>query len=240
MQDACRSLAAFPHGDFHRGAIHYAAMTHTPTCRCRRAGSSLEPSGDTARAAWRAAEWISEFRLANGGTQLPPDRYLRAALLWDDEALYAAWESAPSLVPVTKTEHDADLWEECTVELFLAAGAGYYEIEVNPRGAVLDLHFPNEEDDDWLKYRSWDAEEMRWAVRPGSLDGLQPWTAELSLPWAAVPALTRETVDGQVCLWAQVCRSQRQPDGTFELPAWGPVQGKFCQRRFMGRVLLVE
>lgn len=213
-------------------------MAHIPTCRCRRAGSPLEPSGDTARAAWRAAEWITEFRLAGGGGPLAPERYLRAALLWDDEALYAAWESAPSLVPVTKTERDADLWDECTVELFLAAGEGYYEIEVNPRGAVLDLHFPNEEDDDWLKHRGWDAEGMMWAVQPVSEDGLQPWTAELRLPWAAVPELTRETVDGQVGLWAQVCRSQRGPGEAFELPAWGPVEGKFCERRAMGQVVL--
>jgi len=213
-------------------------MTHIPTYSCRPAGSRLGPSADTARAPWRAAEWITEFRLAGGGSRLAPERYLRAALLWDDEALYAAWESAPSLVPVTRTERDADLWEECAVELFLAAGEGYYEIEVNPRGAVLDLHFPNEEDDDWLTHRGWNAEGMTWAVQSASEDGLQPWVAELRLPWTAVPELTRERVGGKMCLWAQVCRSQRGPDGIFELPAWGPVQAKFCERRAMGRIVL--
>lgn len=218
-------------------------MADTPTYYCSRAGSPLRPSGDTARPAWAAAEWITEFQLAGGGGSLPEDRYLRAALLWDDEALCVAWESAPSLIPVTNTERDGDLWAQCAVELFLAAGDGYYEIEVNPRGAVLDLHFPNEDEDDWLEYRSWNAAGMTWAVQPASDDGLQPWTAELRLPWAAVPDLSRDTVDGQVSLQAQICRSQAGPaqEGSgdfFELPAWGPVRSKFCERRAMGRVVL--
>ena len=100
-------------------SIHYCAMAPILTCRCLQTASPLEPSGDTTRAAWRAAEWISEFRLASSGEPLPPNRYLRAA----------------------------------------------------------------------------------------------------------VPALTRETVDGEACLWAQVCRSQRKPDGAFELPL-GPGPGR--------------
>jgi len=213
-------------------------MRPTPTYACHRTPESLEPCGETGRPAWQRAERLTAFHLAGGEGALASGRYLRAALLWDDEALYAAWESAPSLVPVTRAERDADLWTECAVELFLAAGEGYYEIEVNPRGAVLDLHFPSEDEDDWLKHRSWDAQGMAWAVSPESEDGLQPWAAELRLPWSAVPEVSRAEADGQVALRAQICRSQADLEGGFELSAWGPVVSAFCERQAMGVVVL--
>lgn len=215
-------------------------METIPTYHCQRSQLPHPPDARLDVAPWSTATWITQFRCRDGAP-LPDDRYLRVALLWDDEALHVTWGSAPSLVPVTKTERDDDLWTECTAELFLAAGAGYYEFEVNPLGAVLDLHFPAEEDDDWLTHRQWDAPGLTWAVRshgPG-VGGSAPWSAQMRIPWAAMPELGREaTPDGDVLL-AQVCRAAARPDGGSELPAWGPAQKKFCERAGMGRVVLV-
>lgn len=191
-------------------------------------------------APWSEADRITRFRCVDTGEPLPEERYLHAALLWDEDALHVAWRSAPSLVPVTKTKRDDDLWTECTAELFLAAGLGYYEFEVNPLGAILDLHFPDEDDDDWRTHRAWDAEGLQWAVRSlgAGSGGTTAWAAQMRIPWTAMPELTRESGDDGDVLWAQICRSGNGPDDRYELPAWGPVESKFCERSGMGRVVL--
>ena len=216
-------------------------MTTTPDYLCRRAALAAEPEAALDAPPWSQATWITEFTDVATATRLPPERFLHAALLWDDEALHVAWRSAPSLVPVTKGTRDDDLWTECTVELFLAAGAGYYEFELNPLGAVLDLHFPDEDDDDWRRHRAWDAPDLRWAVRslgPG-VAGTVPWAAQMRIPWHALPELSRDMQEGVEVLRAQVCRSGRTPEG-YEVPAWGPVRERFCEHAAMGRVLLVD
>ena len=214
----------------------------TPTYECRRVTESPTPDARLDQAPWRDAEWIDQFQLIDVAEYLPEERYLQAALLWDDVGLYVGYRSAPSLVPVTKTQRDGDLWTESAVELFLAAGAGYYEFQINPLGAVLDLHFPDEDADDWERYRAWDAGGMTWAVRstgrPGK--GVAGWEAELSLPWSAIPQITHETTDAGNVIWAQLSRSSRRPDGTYELPAWGPANKRFCDHAGMGRLLLAQ
>ncbi|MEE2658262.1 MAG: carbohydrate-binding family 9-like protein [Candidatus Latescibacterota bacterium] len=210
-------------------------MTSLPTYWCQRCRSPLEPNADLQRPPWSTAEWIREFTLAQDGGALPPERFLETALLWDDEYLYAAYRSAPALVPVTKRENNSDLWKEHAVELFLAAeDTGYYEIEVNPLGAVLDLHFPHE-NADWIAARQWDAEGLRSAVSTTLFGNKEVWSTEFALPWVDMPALFRQDDE----MRAQICRSGGRPDGTFELPAWGPVRFQFCESASMGRILLV-
>ncbi len=213
----------------------------TPNYECQKIATAPIPDARLDQSPWKEATWIDEFRLIDTGLELMDERYLQAAVLWNDAGLYVGFRSAPSLVPVTRTQRDSDLWTECAVELFLAAGAGYYEIEINPLGAVLDLHFPDEDANDWEQYRAWDAAGMTWAVRstgrPGS--GVAGWEAELSLPWSAVPQMTRDTGDTGDVIWAQLCRSTRRPDGTTEMPAWGPAQRRFCDHAGMGRLQLV-
>jgi hypothetical protein len=212
-------------------------MRPVPVYRCTRAISPLDPTADLTRPPWRAAAWLDDFRQLGTDDAMPPERALGVALLWDDQHLYAAFRSAPSLVPVNRWQRDEDLWTECAVEFFLAAGAGYYEFEINPRGALLDLHFADEQDDDWRAARTWDAAGIRWAVRDGG-EG-DSWQAEVALPWAAVPHLTRQASTAGEVLQVQLCRSGSRPDLSWELPVWGPATRAFCERSGMGRVVLV-
>ena len=217
-------------------------MTDLPIYRCRRLHQAPDLSVRLERPPWSDAEWIRAFRTVGAGEDTPAvDRFLLAAAAWDDEALYVAFASGPSLVPVTKTQRDDDLFDECTVEIFLAAGIGFYEVEINPLGAVLDLHCPDErQEEDWRKQAEWNAEGMRWAVRAQGENGGHGWMAELILPWSAMPLVTKETHEGVECLRANLCRSQRRPDGTFELTSWTDVKQRFSELDVMGKLLLVD
>ena len=211
-----------------------------PIYRCRRIFESFEPSAHLDRPPWNASEWIEDFK-GTGEQQgpLPAHRFLRAACHWDQEHLYLAFVSAPSLVPVTKTERDDDIFNECAVELFLAAGPGFYEFEINPLGAVLDLYCPHEEQEaDWQRQALWDAPDLKWAVDAPSAGAT--WTAEMRLPWAAVPLANREEFDGCPCLRGNFCRSGRHPDGSYEPVSWAPVEARYNEVKAMGYILLTE
>ena len=219
-------------------------MTDIPIYRCRKLAPGAVPTARLDQPPWSDTAWMEDFVFV-GGCQRPPlDRFLAVAARWDDDALFLAYRSAASLVPVTKTQRDDDLFNECTVEIFIAAGAGFYEIEVNPLGAVLDLHCPDErEEEDWRTQASWDAEGLRWAVRAiqsPAEQGSAGWMAELSLPWAAIPEATRESFDGLECLRVNLCRCQRRADGSHELTSWTPAEKRFSELAVMGRLLLVE
>lgn len=84
---------------------------------------------------------------------------------------------------------DAPLWTEEVVEVFLAPGAAdptsYFELEVNPRGAVFDARVESP-DLDRRTMRvdpAWDCAGLvaRAAMLPG-----HGWRAELELPWRAL------------------------------------------------------
>src|SRR3954463_4122517 len=62
------------------------------------------------------------------------------AAMWDDYALTVVFSGSDDHVVATHREHDAPLYEEDVVEVFLAPrGAGeYFELEVNPLGTIFD------------------------------------------------------------------------------------------------------
>ena len=220
-------------------------MPDLPIYRCRRLASrAAAPTADLDQPPWSETEWIEDFTLVGGQERLSADRFLAAAARWDDHGLYVAYKSAPSLVPVTKPQRDDDLFNECTVEIFIAAGKGFYEIEVNPLGAVLDLHCPDErEERDWRPQARWDAEGMRWAVRgmrSTDVRADEAWMAELAVPWAAMPEVTRVRFEGVDSLRINLCRCQTRPDGTGELTSWTAARQRFSELDAMGRLVLVE
>lgn len=65
----------------------------------------------------------------------------RAAVLWDDEALYVGfWVQDP--YPRAKlTERDSLIFQENDVELFIDGGDCYYEFEINGLGTIYEVFF---------------------------------------------------------------------------------------------------
>jgi hypothetical protein len=115
-------------------------------------------------------------------------------LLWDDENLYAAFSVVDDDIRATHTSHDAPLWQEEVVELFVdpwGAQRLYVEIEVSPANVVFDALVVNRARDgrerrDLDALTSWNCADLRTAVRiDGVLNGgpvSRGWDVELALP----------------------------------------------------------
>ena len=118
----------------------------------------------------------------------------------------------------TLSERDALLYEEETVEVFLDPAGDlecYFEIEVNPLGAVLDLVFRRTRSG-YKGDRAWDCEGLRTAVRKTA--GM--WCVEMAIPFRAL-GCGHPRADWRV----NFCRIDRPSrDGSLprELTAWSP------------------
>lgn len=156
-------------------------------------------------------------RAEDGGQ---PRLATRVTLLDDGSRLHAHFDCDDDLVWSTLREHDADLWTEEVVELFIAAGdqapARYFELEINPLGTRFDaaVHAPHGDRRELVVDRSWSCVGLESAAahRPGG------WCAELIVPWSALdPAGERER------RWRlNFFRIDRPNGGPAEYSAWSP------------------
>ena len=114
-----------------------------------------------------------------------------ARLLWDDEALYVAFQCEDKDVATPFTEDDQQLYTSNVVEIFLNPSrdlARYVEIEVAPSNALFDASFTGRRAGMDLGWSS----RARHAVHiDGTLndprDVDRGWTVELAIPFAALP-----------------------------------------------------
>ncbi|MFL5433764.1 MAG: carbohydrate-binding family 9-like protein, partial [Myxococcales bacterium] len=98
-------------------------------------GVLLEPS-------WDRAERTGRFVRSIDGK--PAAAATEARLLWDDDALYAAFQCEDKDVATPFTKNDESLYTSNVVELFLNPSgdlARYVEIEVAPSNALFDASF---------------------------------------------------------------------------------------------------
>jgi hypothetical protein len=143
---------------------------------------------------------------------------LRAAWNGDEwRLLFTATDRDPG---ATMTGCDAPLYEEETVEVFFDPAGdlqSYFEIEVNPLGAVLDIAFRKNRSG-YKGDCAWQCEGLRTLVRKHA----GGWTAELAIPFASV---TNERPREGSRWRANFCRIDRPSrDGSLprELTAWSP------------------
>lgn len=136
---------------------------------------------------------------------------------WTDTELRVLFHAADTNAWATHTAHDAPLYEEEVVELFLdPVGdlAAYFEIEVNPLNAVCDLVLRRVRNG-WRKDFGWHCEGLRTAVKKTA----EAWTAEIAIPFASLgsglPASGKP--------WrANFYRIDRPKNAPWELSAWSP------------------
>ena len=65
----------------------------------------------------------------------------RAALMWDEEALYVGFWCEEPFPAATLTERDSLLWVENDLEVFIDGGDSYYELELNALNVVYEVFY---------------------------------------------------------------------------------------------------
>ena len=118
-----------------------------------------------------------------------------ARLLWDDDNLYLAFSCEDQDVETPFLQDDQPLYTSNVVEIFLNPSGDlkrYVEIELNPANALFDASFTGPRQGMDLAWSS----RARHGVhvdgtlnRPGDVD--RGWTAELAIPWAHLPGMTK-------------------------------------------------
>ena len=197
-----------------------------------RATSPVTIDGRLDDAAWLTADLAGPFVLSDG-SGMPP-LACTARLLWDDDALYVAFEADDKDLISPFLRHDDDLFTRDVAEVFLdpeGDGKNYYELEVSPRGVTFDALFPSYRKD-LPRSRAWNAFAFdaaavtRGTVDDGASD--EGWTAELRIPWATISFAPR-TPPAVGDLWRMnLFRIDVHADGSGHYAAWTPpLRGDF-------------
>ncbi len=190
-------------------------VTDIPTADVRRATSPIALNGALDEAAWQAATPLRRFVISTDGRRAPRD--VEARLVWDDEALYVAFDVDDDDLVASFTQRDDPLYTEDVVELFVdhdGDGRDYVELEVSPRGTLFDARFPS--------YRKALDHSKRWNLKGfqaavSARDG--GWRAELRVPFEGLPG-GRPSAGTR---WrAHLYRIDQHPDGSGHYSAWSP------------------
>jgi len=136
---------------------HYTAL---------RTPQPLTIDGNLNKPAWQKAQRSPRFVDLVNGTPTVHDT--RAAVLWDDQYLYAGFWVEEPFVEAKLTERDSLIWSENDIELFVAGPDAYYELEINALGTIYEALFVFE---DAYERGGYDKDpELQKTV-----DGFKPW-----------------------------------------------------------------
>jgi hypothetical protein len=181
------------------------------TCTC----CELEDlTADARSAVWK--DIVPAF-LREAVTGTAPKQCTELRVAWSPAELRVLFQCADTEPLATLTERDAPLYKEEVVEVFfdpIGDLESYFEIEVNPLNAVLDVILRKNRSG-YLKDFAWDCEGLRTCAR-NAPDG---WAAELSVPFGA---LVSEAPRPGARWRVNFCRIDRPRNAERELTAWSP------------------
>ena len=188
-------------------------MAPPPTHACAR--QPLGPlTADPASEFWRS---LTPVVLRENGTGSKPLQATEVRVAWDALEMRALFHAHDTHPWATITERDGPLWEEEVVEVFLdpvGDGECYFEIEVNPLNAVLDLVL--------RRNRSGYKKDFAWTCEgfcSATAHTESGWAAEFSIPFRSVAA--DPPIAG--AMWrANFLRIDRPTGAARELSAWSP------------------
>lgn len=178
----------------------------------RRASQPPRIDGILDEPAWDRAEKAGPFVRSTDGKAA--SAATAAWLLWDDEALYVAFQAEDRDVTARFSHDDEPLYTSNVVEIFLNPGGDlvhYVEIEVAPSNALFDASFVGRRQHMDLAWSS----HARHAVHvDGTLndssDVDRGWTVELAIPFASLPGSPRPRAGDE---WRFNLYRLRQPPG---------------------------
>jgi len=170
-----------------------------PEVHVRRTATPPRIDGVLDDAAWAAATPLTLVDSLDGSK---PQLRTTVRLLWDDAALYVAFDCEDPDVWGTFRNRDDPLYTQEVVEVFLDAdadGKTYNEIEVSPHNVLFDAYFPARRQGMDL---SWDSGVLSAVKVAGTIDDPsdhdQGWTVEMRIPFdhlASVPRLPPRSGD---------------------------------------------
>lgn len=184
-----------------------------PTLICAR----LESGRLTAD--WHTEVWrkVAPVQLRETVSGAVPQQATSVRVAWTEEELRVIFHAEDTHAWATLTERDEPLYEEEVVEVFLDPTgdlASYFEIEVNPLNAVLDLVLRRNRSG-YAKDFAWRCEGLRTAVVKTDA----AWTAEMAIPFRSLVAEPPQAGD---CWRVNFLRIDRPSGVPRELSSWSP------------------
>ncbi len=172
---------------------------------------------------WSVADPVLSLVGAEDGSAVRWGTEVRA--LWSSIGLAVRFRCHDSDPWATLSKRDAPLWREEVVEVFLGDPNGgrdeYFELEVNPLGALFDARVRNPSGDRTVAPLhvdpAWSCKGILWGV--GRERTGKDWWAVFALPWSGLEA--REVPRQLRANFYRVERP-RDPDAVEELSAWSP------------------
>lgn len=168
---------------------------------------------------WRVPEGCAPVTLRRSTDGTAPRLPTRSALYHDGESLIALFLGDDDGVTATHLEHDAPLYEEDVVEIFLAPSGltPYFEIEVNPLGTTFDARIDSPDG-----VRATMRVDLAWtcvALFAGVRRTPRSFDVVMRIPFASLGAAPPRAG----AAWrANLFRIDRHPACGSELSAWQP------------------
>jgi hypothetical protein len=169
-------------------AAHAAAITHTTLLF----PDSLKIDGVLDEPAWKGADTIA-LAMNNDPAGGAPGVATKVLTGWSRTRLYVAFIVESKNVQGTMTMHDANLYEQDVVEMFLdpdGDGKNYIELEWNCLNTSYDQTFTAPLAGgklDWSPQGILNAVKVHGTANKSS-DTDTSWVLEISLPWTAIQA----------------------------------------------------
>jgi hypothetical protein len=160
---------------------------------------------------------IAPFHLRETVTAQPPRQATWIKAAWNENELRVLFHAEDADAWATLTEHDAPLYNEEVVEIFLDPAGdleSYFEIEVNPLNAVCDLVLRRNRSG-YRKDFGWHCEGLQTTVEktPGV------WSVEMAVPFSSLGAGLPAAVGKWRVNFFRIDRPKNMPR---ELSAWSP------------------
>jgi hypothetical protein len=251
-----RGIVATLQTDTTGAAPEKPASTRVPALRVDKleAGEKIVIDGKLDEPAWERAPTTGPFvdvRTGRKNTSFPVNG--SAKLLWDDKAMYVAFEVKDEDVVggFDPKQKDPHLWTKDAVEIMIDPdGDGdnqdYYEIQINPQNLVFDSQFdsyntPKTEPDGPFGHQQWSA-NLKSAVQiQGTLDKSddkdEGYIVEAMIPWKSFTK-AKQVPPAIGDVWRMNFYAMQQNGGV----AWSPIlgQGNFHRASRFGRVTWAE
>lgn len=217
-------------------------------------GQSIKIDGKLDEAAWKTAAKTGPFVDVRTGRQNKKFPVKGSAkLLWDDSALYVAFEvQDPDVVGgFDEKKKDPHLWTKDTVEIMVDPdGDGdnkdYYEVQINPQNLVFDSRFdtynqPKKGPEGPFGHEDWTAKLESAVSVDGTLDKStdkdKGYVVEAKIPWKSFDKAKQTPPElGQT--WRMNFYAMQNNSGV----AWSPIlgQGNFHRASRFGKVTWAE